>query len=67
MRCPNCKNRLLQKSGSQTRVRVQGAISFDANGLCKSKCYWCKGDVTVPIRLSEGVDVPAENYFIKTK
>ena len=63
MRCPHCKNKLVQKSGDVTRVRVQGVLEFDAEG-CRSRCYWCKQEVTIPIRMStDGDPIPDEEAF----
>lgn len=66
MRCPNpkCKGKLLQKVGSSTRVRIEHPITFDAAGLCKAKCYWCKQMVEVPLQIKEGVDLPGEKFVL---
>jgi len=64
MKCPNCKNKVLQKSGSHTRVRIQGAVVFDEKGLCKAQCYWCKSEVTVPLRIQDGVEVESERFIL---
>lgn len=55
MRCPHCKNKLLQKSGSSTRLRTDGPIEFDDTGEAKTKCFWCKSVVDVPIALKDPV------------
>jgi len=52
MRCPKCKNQILQKSGSKTRLRTHGPIDFE-DGLCKAKCYWCKEEFEIELELSE--------------
>jgi hypothetical protein len=65
MRCPKCRNRVLQKSGSQTRVRIQGAVLFDEEGLCKSQCYWCKEPITVPLKIAQGTSIQSERFVIK--
>src|SRR4030042_939728 len=51
LRCRQCKNHLLQKSGGRTRVRTQGPLVFDADGVCRTKCYWCGAPVAVPIEI----------------
>lgn len=58
MRCPHCRNKLLQKSSSDdsTRLRIEGPVEFDKDGLCKSRCYWCKSEVTLPIDLRKADD-----------
>lgn len=52
IRCPECKNHLLQKSGGTEQLRVQGALTFTAQGL-KAQCYWCKESVTLSLGLRE--------------
>lgn len=63
MRCPKCKNRLLQKSGGQTRLRTQGPLVF-SDGECHTKCYWCGEPVEVPLELSKSAQVPSEKFTI---
>lgn len=63
MRCPHCKNKLLQKSGDSTRLRTEGPIVF-TKAECRSKCYWCKADVTIPVTLQD-VPVEAERFFLR--
>lgn len=53
LRCPHCNNRVLQKSDAGTKVRIEGPIQFDTEGVAHAKCYWCKSDVTLPIQLSD--------------
>ena len=64
MRCPKCKNRLLQKSGKQTRLRIEGPVVFDGNGVCHTKCYWCGALVEVPLELAKSVQVASERFTI---
>lgn len=65
MRCPSCKNKLLQKSGSRTRLRTEGVHEWDDDGTCRAKCYWCKAMVEVPIQIRDGVEVPAESFILR--
>jgi hypothetical protein len=51
MKCPKCKNALLQKSDQGTRVRTKGPIVFDNDGSCTAQCYWCGDPVTIPLEL----------------
>jgi hypothetical protein len=51
MRCPHCREKLLQKSGTQTKLRAGGPVVFDDEG-CSVRCFWCKSDVRLPVRLS---------------
>lgn len=66
MRCPNpkCKGKLLQKVGSETRVRIEHPITFDEGGVCKAKCYWCKQLVEVPLQIREGTMLPSEKFVL---
>lgn len=67
MRCPACKNKLLQKSGSTTRLRIQGAVEFDSQGVARAQCYWCKAAVEVPIDLRKAESVDEENFTISVR
>jgi len=65
MRCPNCKNKVLQKSGKVTRLRTEGAHEFDENGVCHAKCYWCKSAIEVPIRVSKDAELTRETFVLR--
>ena len=62
MRCPHCKNKLLQKQGESTRVRTQGPLLIKSDG-CHAQCFWCKSDVVIPLAVSPGADIPEEPRF----
>lgn len=66
MRCPNpkCRGKILQKVGKKTSVRIDYPITFDEDGVCKAKCYWCKQLVEVPLRIREGTVLPSERFVI---
>ncbi len=64
-RCPNCSNKVIQKSGSQTRLRVAHPIVFDDEGRCFAKCHWCKTTIEVPVELQQGLEVENERFVIK--
>ena len=65
MRCPHCKNRVLQKSGTETRLRIQGALRFDEDGA-HAKCHWCKHDIIVPVQLDYPEDdVQRERFTVR--
>lgn len=66
MRCPNCKNHVLQKSGKRTRLRTQGPITFE-NGVCKALCYWCKAPIEIPIEISDGTPIASERFVLLSK
>lgn len=63
MRCPKCSNKLIQKSGSSTRLRLDGAIEFTDDGLCKARCHWCHAEVSLPLELKKAV-VEEESFTI---
>lgn len=64
MRCPSCKNKVLQKSGNTVRIRTHGPVEFTAEG-CKTKCHWCKSDVSLPLQIEPGTEIPSERFVLK--
>lgn len=48
-RCPNCGNRVLQKSGAGAKLRTQGPILIDESGTCRAQCFWCRTEIALPI------------------
>jgi hypothetical protein len=64
VRCPNCHNKVIQKTGDVTRIRAGGPVEFTPDGLCKTKCHWCKAEVTLPLQLKEDVPIPAERFML---
>jgi hypothetical protein len=67
MRCPHCKNHVLQKSGERTKLRIQGPVFFDRQGKCKATCFWCKSEVELPLRLLGGVPIESETFLLPTR
>lgn len=65
MRCPHCNNKVLQKSGSITKLRTDGPVEFRDDGTCRTKCFWCKAQVELPLELAAGVDVGEERFVIR--
>lgn len=66
MRCPQCKNKVLQKSAGVTRLRTQGPIEFGADGVCRTKCWWCKAEIELPLELG-GIEVDEERFVIRKR
>ena len=64
VRCPQCKNRIVQKSAEGTRVRAEGAITFDPSGVCRAKCFFCKSEVVLPLELSKSAAEPEPSRFV---
>lgn len=56
MRCPHCDNKLLQKSGSTTKLRITGAIEIGDDGTARAQCFWCKARVEIPVELKKAAD-----------
>lgn len=72
LRCPHCRNSLVQKSEEgTTRVRASGAIEVDGSGRCTAQCYWCKAEVELPLQLrkaegeSEGELAEGERFVLR--
>jgi len=63
VRCPHCKNKVIQRVGDTTRIRAGGSVEFTPDG-CKTRCHWCKGEITLPLALQPDVDVPSERYLL---
>ena len=63
-RCPNCDNKIVQKSGSQTKLRIAHPVYFDESGACFAKCHWCKGEVELPIELKKNISIESERFTI---
>lgn len=64
MRCPKCANKLLQKSGTSTKLRITGCVEIGDDGIAKAQCFWCKSTVELPIELKKSDAVVDEERFI---
>jgi hypothetical protein len=64
MRCPKCKNHVLQKSGRRTRLRTKGQIVFE-DGICASQCYWCGSVIEIPLEIVDGTSVIQEKFILR--
>lgn len=65
MRCVQCKNQLLQKSGGRVRVRIDGPVIFTDHGTCQARCYWCKSPVELPMVLEKSLEIPEETFLLR--
>lgn len=67
LRCPQCKQRLMYKSGDAMLLRTRGPLVFADNGQCSARCYYCKSDVNLPVRRvpSEAPAAPVEKFVIR--
>lgn len=61
-RCPNCDNKVVQKSGSETKLRIAHPVYFNADGRCIARCHWCKSELELPVRLE--AEIEAETFTI---
>jgi hypothetical protein len=55
---------VIQKSGSQTRLRIAHPVYFDEDGACFARCHWCKTKISVPVTLEKGIEVRPEKFTI---
>ncbi len=69
MRCPQCANKVLQKSDDGSmRMRAKGAIVFTPDGLCKAQCFWCSTEITVQATLTKSLEPRVERFvLVKSK
>jgi hypothetical protein len=65
MRCPACKNKIIQKKEGWTKLRIQGPISFDESLQAHAQCYWCKEDILLPVTLQ--YEHPTQKFIIPRK
>ena len=56
MKC-SCGGSILQKAADgSARLRIEGPVTFTADGLAKAKCFWCKKPVDVPVTLQKSAE-----------
>ena len=65
MRCPQCKNKVLQKSEAGVKLRTKGAIQFGPDGKCMAQCYWCSTPVEVPVQLTKAIESEPERFVLR--
>lgn len=63
MKCPNCKNAVVQKSEDSYRIRLDGPMEVSSDGNVSAKCHWCKKKVDLPLELKKSFI--EERFFIK--
>lgn len=66
MRCPKCSSALIQKAGGGVKVRIEGPLSVNQESA-SGRCYWCKAEVDLPLRLIENFSVPEPRLVIIEK
>jgi len=64
MKCPNCKNKVLQKTGNKLFLRVKGKIEL-SDDMCKALCYWCGAGVDFYLPLGDVSNLENERFVIK--
>ena len=65
MRCAQCNNRLIQGSGSTVKIRIEGPLIFTGE-TAKAKCYWCKTEVELPLKIDAAAQVPKDRFVLKS-
>ena len=50
-RCPQCENRVIQKSGDAIRLRIRGPVTFGSDGRARAECHWCRTPLEIPVSL----------------
>lgn len=60
LRCPRCKNHVLQKSEVKTKLRTKGPLVFEGE-VCKTQCYWCGEPIEIPIQI---ISTEKEKFII---
>jgi hypothetical protein len=65
MKCPNCRNQIIQKTDEGFKLHVKGRIIWKGS-ICESKCYWCGEPVKVllPVDLDKAIR-GNQRYVIK--
>ena len=64
MKCPNCKNKVLQKANGKIFLRIKGKIEL-YDDMCKAKCYWCGADVDFYLPLGDTSNLGNERFVIR--
>lgn len=56
MKCPNCRNQIIQRTDDGFKLHVKGRIIWKGD-ICESKCYWCGEPIKValPVDLSKAI------------
>ena len=53
MKCPNCRQRLIQGtiSSGTIRFRIKEKTLRAENGSVRADCFWCGAEVVLPLQL----------------
>lgn len=56
MKCPNCRNQIIQRTDNGFKLHVKGRIIWKGD-VCTSKCYWCGEpiEIILPVDLTKAV------------
>lgn len=60
MKCPRCKNSILQKGETVTRVRIKHPLLVSKSGVCTAKCFWCGERIVLPFEMRK-----AEKFVLR--
>lgn len=67
MRCPNCRNKVIQRSGREVKIRTKGKHVIDENSRYWAQCFWCGEDIELPLEIREGTPIPSESFYLRGK
>jgi hypothetical protein len=65
MRCPGCKNKVIQRSGREVKIRTKGKHVIDEDNRYWAQCFWCGHDIELPLQIKEGTPIPSESFYLK--
>jgi len=64
MKCPNCKNKIVQKVDGTIRLRIKGKIEFKGE-RCLSSCFWCGSPVDFYFPLGDMSNLEGYRFVVK--
>ena len=54
MKCPTCRNNVIQKGESDPVLRFrieEKSLCRAQDGTIRAKCFWCKSEIILPLEL----------------
>lgn len=64
MKCPNCRNQIIQRSDNGFKLRVKGKIEWIGD-VCKSQCYWCGESIRINLPIDLQKALMNERFYIR--
>lgn len=65
MRCSNCNNKVIQRSGREIKIRTKGKHTIDENNRYWAQCFWCGQKIELPLQVTEGTPIPSETFYLQ--